>query len=170
MGTKDLTVCLNANGLICADMGSLSDPYFLISVNNTVIYGNRNNHLKNTISPKWAAFHVNTQILANNDYHLPITIEIWDWDKNDKSGDDFLGSVVTTMDKLKNKPKGLEILNDKRKSKKNERKNRFGTLDVMTFKSSSTFVDYLVGGVDMSLMVAIDFTASNQHPNNLESL
>ena len=96
---------------------------------------------------------------------------IWDWDKNDKSGDDFLGSVVTTMDQLKNKPKGLEILNEKRKNKKKQtRKNRFGTLDVMTFKSSSTFVDYLVGGVDMSLMVAIDFTASNQHPGNLESL
>ena len=74
--TKDLTICFHANQLICADKGSLSDPYFLISCNNTVIYGDRSNHLKNTISPKWAPFHINTQILANNDYHTPITIEL----------------------------------------------------------------------------------------------
>eukprot|EP01083_Nonionella_stella_P198472 728659_1 len=49
-------------------------------------------------------------------------------------------------------------------------KKKFGTFDVISYKSASTFIDYLQGGVDMSLMVAIDFTASNNHPSNIDSL
>ena len=80
-----------------------------------------------------------------------------------------MGKVTLTMNQMKMRPSGIEIMNDKKKNKKNK-KNQFGTFDVMTYKSASTFIDYLQGGVDMSLMVAIDFTASNGHPADIKSL
>ncbi|ETN99704.1 copine, partial [Reticulomyxa filosa] len=47
-----------------------------------------------------------------------------------------------------------------------------GVLKVAEFKSTvaHSFLDFLAGGVDMSLMVAVDFTGSNGHPLHPQSL
>eukprot|EP01084_Bolivina_argentea_P066909 121970_1 len=170
--TRGLTIGFAAHNLMKADTASKSDPYFRVLRNNTVVYGDRNNYFKNTLDPKWPPFTIDTQLLTNNDPLAEITIEVWDWDKDDKSGDDFLGKVVTNIEHLKQKPTGLELVNPQNKSKKKTKKKPFpfGTLDVTTYQSASTFVDYLQGGVDMSMMCAIDFTASNQHPSDPKSL
>ena len=74
--SRNLTLAFGCNQLICADRASLSDPYFIISRNNTPIYGDRMKHIKNTIFPKWPAFNITTQHLCNNDPYEDITIEL----------------------------------------------------------------------------------------------
>lgn len=62
------------------------------------------------------------------------------------------------------------ITRDKDKDKK--KKKKLGFFSVMQFASKprASFLDYMQGAVDMSLMVAIDFTGSNGHPSDYQSL
>ena len=39
-----------------------------------------------------------------------------------------------------------------------------------TFKTKKTFIDYIRGGININLDIAIDYTASNENPNNPNSL
>ena len=39
-----------------------------------------------------------------------------------------------------------------------------------TFKTIKTFIDYIRGGININLDIAIDYTASNENPNNPNSL
>ena len=39
-----------------------------------------------------------------------------------------------------------------------------------TFKTKKTFIDYIRGGININLNIAIDYTASNENPNNPNSL
>ena len=39
-----------------------------------------------------------------------------------------------------------------------------------TFKTIKTFIDYIRGGININLNIAIDYTASNENPNNPNSL
>ena len=129
------------------------------------VYGNRGKHIKCNLNPKFPPFKIETQKLCNNDEYRPIIIEIWDWDS--LTSDDYIGSVQKSLHELKNMPKKLQIL--KKKNNKNKKK---GELNILLFKSEnvSSFLDYMQAEVDMSLMVAIDFTASNGNPSNTSSL
>lgn len=79
-----------------------------------------------------------------------------------------MGSVETNLQELMSKPNGLQI---KRKSRKRRNKT-YGELNVDHYSeiSLASFLDYLQGDVDMSLMTGIDFTGSNGHPSDLQSL
>ncbi len=54
----------------------------------------------------------------------------------------------------------MEIKRDNVKKKKAK---KLGTFNVLAYSSAprNSFLDYMQGAVDMSLMVAIDFTGSN---------
>jgi hypothetical protein len=74
---------------------------------------------------------------------------------------DFIGEFVTTG-------KGLvqgatfDLINQSKKAKKKSYHNS-GTIHVqsVTYTKEDSFIDFLAGGTEISLMVAIDFTASN---------
>jgi len=150
-----------------------ADPYFLLQRiredgKAVTVYGNREHHVKKTLNPQWPPFEIESQTLCNNDPYRPITILLYDWD-NDGS-DDFIGKIETTLDELANKPQRMEITKDKDKGKKKPKKR--GHLNVVRYASKprNSFLDYMQGSVDMALMVAIDFTGSNGHPSDYQSL
>ncbi len=53
---------------------------------------------------------------------------------------------------------------------KSGRKNGQTTLNKVKFDKVYTFLDYVFGGCEISLAVAIDFTLSNGDPNDPKSL
>eukprot|EP01083_Nonionella_stella_P291688 992340_1 len=65
----------------------------------------------------------------------------------------------------------MNIFYSKKKKKKKKAK-KLGTFNVLQYvsKPRNSFLDYMQGAVDMSLMVAIDFTGSNGHPADHQSL
>jgi len=65
-----------------------------------------------------------------------------------------------------NRRNGWELINPKKASKKKSYTNS-GVLNFLKFDlvQEPTFLDYLAGGTEISLMVSIDFTASNGNPN-----
>jgi hypothetical protein len=74
-----------------------------------------------------------------------------------------------TLQELQNK-KQHPLKNPKKEGKKGYTDS--GTLEVLHIEiiKEYSFLDYIVGGCDVSLMVAIDFTASNGDPRYANSL
>ena len=85
-------------------------------------------------------------------------------------GDDFIGSVETSLSELKTLPKNMPIMGKNKKSKKKEK--QFGELTVVQCKETTmpSFVDYMQSSLDMSLIIAIDYTLSNKDPSSPSSL
>ncbi|ETO00686.1 hypothetical protein RFI_36754, partial [Reticulomyxa filosa] len=88
---------------------------------------------------------------------------VWDWDKD--GSHNFIGETQANLNFLQSNFRA-ELENTNKKVKK------IGILKVVEFKSTLSYslLDYMTGGLDMSLMVAIDFTGSNGHPANPQSL
>lgn len=88
-------------------------------------------------------------------------MECWDWEKSGKH--QFIGSVKVTFNELQSQ-KDFEFQNAKKKHP--------GILKVeqAALFIKPTFLDYLRGGLQLNLMVAIDFTGSNGIPSNASSL
>ncbi|ETO01730.1 hypothetical protein RFI_35709 [Reticulomyxa filosa] len=88
---------------------------------------------------------------------------VWDWDKD--GSHNFIGETQANLNFLQSNFRA-ELENTNKKVKK------IGILKVVEFKSTLSYslLDYMTGGLDMSLMVAIDFTESNGHPANPQSL
>lgn len=152
-GNTLITMQLSANGLPKMDgFFGKSDPYFLIcrtreDGKEVTVYGDRENFIKRTLDPVWKPFKIESQRLCNNDEYRPIRIKVYDWDSN--GSDDFIGQIDTNLNELKNKPRKMHL---KRSQKKNK---TYGTLNVLSYEaqSMSSFLDYMNGDLDMSLMV-----------------
>jgi len=116
--------------------------------------------IKNTKSPKWRRKSIKMQILNNGDPMRPIKILVFDWNKNDEP--DFYGEVQTSIADMAQNKGSLSLKNDKKKKKgKNMGQVLVRRCDI---EKRHTFMEYLAGGMDMQLLVAIDFTGSNGHP------
>jgi len=175
-GNKSITIQFCADHLPKMDgVFGKADPYFLIQRAREDIdgkskwikvYGNRKNHIKKTLNPKWNSFTIESQTLCNNDYYRPIQILLYDWDSD--GNDDYIGKINTTLDEIRSKPKNLKItLYPKLKFKRTP-----PTFSVLQFeeKPLDSFLDYIQGNVDIGLMFAIDFTGSNRPPKDPQSL
>jgi hypothetical protein len=121
---------------------------------------------KNTTEPLWNLPVLKVQDISNGDRHRPLTFSIYDWES---SGDHILiGSVSTTIAEMETK-QGVPLEFGIKGGKKNE---KIGSFRVHTcqIKEGYSFMQYLKLGVQISLTVAIDFTASNGDPNMPTSL
>lgn len=66
----------------------------------------------------------------------------------------------------------LDLINQKKKQKKGESYKNSGVLHFTSTETIRipTFSDYLVAGADFNVIVGIDWTGSNGHPDNATSL
>jgi hypothetical protein len=78
----------------------------------------------------------------------------------------FIGKVSLTLADLKQGKKEYEVANQSGKALPNHTMV-FESLEV---KPRSTFLEYIFGGCEIGLTVAIDFTLSNGHPSKPSSL
>jgi hypothetical protein len=147
-----------------------SDPYFTINKSNpdgstTLVY--KSDFIKQTLDPVWKDFALPLSHVCGGDIKRPLIIEVWDWDKH--SAHDLIGIVNTTVEELL-VVKTLSIVNPKKAAKKG--KGDSGTLLILSAASKleHTFLDYLAGGVQLNLAVAVDYTASNGDPATPTSL
>jgi len=114
--------------------------------------------LKNNSNPVWKPIRMEVARLCNGDFDRPLVIKCQDWNSNGKS--DFIGEIQTSLNELiKMQGQSVPFTRPKKPGKK------FGTLNVQRsfLQERYTFVEYLRGGLDMRLLLAIDFTGSNGH-------
>eukprot|EP00118_Oscarella_pearsei_P004773 m.20861 g.20861 ORF g.20861 m.20861 type:complete len:578 (+) comp28096_c0_seq4:2467-4200(+) len=156
-----------------------SDPYLEISRGSeggSFVLVHRTETIKNTLNPRWKKFDITGQKLCNGDYDRPLLFTCWDWDKNDTP--DLIGKGTTSLRALFGDEKAgippiasLELIEPTKKAKKRKYKNS-GILQFLHCKRFPipSFVDFIKGGCEISLMVAVDFTASNGNPSLPSSL
>merc|ERR1712000_708794 len=97
-----------------------------------------------------------TNLLCNGVFDQEIKIDFF---KSSKSGDHkHIGTSYTDIYTLLNGEKKLKVKNE--------------TVEIVNFeiKKSANFLEYVFGGCNINLEIAIDFTLSNGDPKDPQSL
>lgn len=166
-------IALSGYKLDKKDFFGKSDPYINISrarEGGTFTRVHQTEVIKNTLDPRWMAVTVPIQRLCNGDLKRPLLFECFDWNKTMEH--ELIGSFQTSVDEILSGKRDFELIN-KAKLNKNPRKYKnSGTIriDAADLIKQHTFLEYIAGGCEISLIVAIDFTASNGNPMHSTSL
>ena len=126
--------------------------------------------IKNEANPKFQPMAMPLRNLNLGDPNMEIVFELWDW--NSVSAHDYLGSAVVTQAQLvSNGGKLMVPFKKDKKGGKPDTKDR-GKLVFYNFDIAHkpTFLDFISGGCELDVLVAIDFTASNEDPKDPRSL
>lgn len=177
------TVASNRDTFSCSFAGSKlankdgffgkSDPFYVISRiredgSYQAVY--QSDKIMDNLSPTWQQMTISLQALCNCDIDRPLKVEIFDWDSDGKH--DTMGSVTTSVRQLlESRGASMDVIEEDKKKKSKGYVNS-GTLQCLNagIKSHPAFLDFLKGGCEISLSVAIDFTGSNGNPSNPTSL
>ena len=113
--------------------------------------------VKNNLDPVWRPFQLKNTLLGVND-DVQFRINVIDWDAN--SSHDPIGHVLISFKQFAEaaeKRQPIKILHYRGKAKD------VGTLDFSgtTIQKLPSFMDFLQGGLEMKMFVAVDFTGSN---------
>src|SRR3569833_3596080 len=92
-----------------------------------------------------------------------IKIEYFKSQKNGKHN--FMGSSSFTLADVKGERNNYQITNPKNGQKKGQ-----VFFKQVQFNKRHTFLEYVFGGCDISLAIAVDFTLSNLAPTDKDSL
>lgn len=171
---EEVELILHCSGLENMEMFSKSDPILRISKwqpDGTFTPVHQTEEIQNNLNPTWKPFRLTLQQLCNGDKHRQLLIECLDYNSNGKHK--LIGSVKTTFNQLQENCQVRTSLTLTRVSSNPKHANKCrGTLWVNTCVVSPVFdfVDYILGGCEISFFVAIDFTASNGDPRSPGSL
>ena len=152
-----------------------SDPFLIISRGDvsseqfSPVY--KSEYFTKTLNCSWKPFELTVQRLCNGDYNRPIRLEVYDWNRS--GNHELIGFHQTTLDELvkSGSQKSYILVNPELKKKK---KSYIGsgniTIESIKVEQMHTFLEYIRGGSEVSLICAIDFTASNGDPMQPTSL
>jgi len=144
-----------------------SSPYFKLSKEaslereNLVTY--ESEAVKGDLSPKWNSFEVSLQKLCNGDHKKPVTLQVF---TRRIFREVLIGQCTFTVEELLEQNAHSFYL-----TRPGEIRG-FGYITIKKFQvyEKLGFLDYLKAGVQLNMMVAVDFTASNGLPDSPASL
>jgi len=149
-----------------------SDPFFIISrINNdgtlSKIY--ESSVIKNTLNPRWFRICIPEVTLNNGDPDMMLLWEVYDWDRTTEN--DLIGIFKASM-KMISEYRTFDVINEKKKAKKGNKYTNSGTFtfDKIERTKEYTFVDFPMGGTEIAVSFAIDFTSSNGEKSDQTSL
>ncbi len=157
---------------------NISDPYLVISRKNednswSPVW--KGDHIDNDLNPKWTPIKIPMGLLCNGDRERPLRIEVFD--HNENTADVSMGCVETTVNAMvESNGAPFPVIEAARVGKAAYRDS--GTLtcsdcsveEVSDEKRPITFSEFVFTGGEISLIVGIDFTASNGHADKATSL
>jgi hypothetical protein len=126
---------------------------------------------KNSLNVSFNPFDVAIQKLNNGDNIRTLRFEVFDWNRTGVH--ESIGSVDTNLDHLlQNSNAMLPLVNQQKKLKKGGKYENSGILrfERVEYEKVYSMLDYIRGGHQLSLCVAVDFTASNGDPRAPNSL
>ncbi|OMO90930.1 C2 calcium-dependent membrane targeting [Corchorus capsularis] len=153
------------------DMFSKSDPFLRISrisENGTFVSICKTEVIDNNLNPAWKPLHLSMQQFGSKDN--PLLIECFDF--NDNGNHTLIGKVqksFSELEKLCNHKSGTNLVFTSRGGQEKILKGQL-FVDQFIEKDQFSFLDYISSGFELNFMVAVDFTASNGHPHNRDSL
>lgn len=156
---------LNKDGVM-----NKSDPFVIMKrtrEDGTVEELHKTEYIKNTETPEWEMFEEPLLKLCNGDLRAKIRIEVWDYDKMSKN--DEIGYVETCVQELLEVDK-LQLIDYKEGRSLDPGQLVIAKAELLPRVRTPTFLDYVQGGMEITLSVAVDFTASNAAAKNPRSL
>jgi len=126
---------------------------------------------KSEANPVFQPIVIPMRSLNLGDPNMTIVIENWDW--NSVSTHDFLGAAETTVAQIiAGGGRGFKVPFKKDKGPGKADTKKRGEMVVQDFqvRHKPTFLEFIAGGTQLDILVAIDFTASNQDPKSPQSL
>ncbi|KAF2069002.1 hypothetical protein CYY_009678 [Polysphondylium violaceum] len=152
------------------DFFGKSDPYYRVlkeTVNGFVeVY--KSEYIKNTLNPVWRETIIPLENLNGGDMKRPIQIQVYDYDSI--GSHDLIGIFNTTMDEVLLGKKEFPLMNPKKTTKSNYKNSGYVSFYDARLVKDFSFLDYLYGGCEISLIVGIDCTGSNGEPTSSTSL
>jgi hypothetical protein len=137
--------------------------------------------IKRSLKPQWQKIEISVQQLCRGEESRPVRIEIWDWNRTQQHS--FIGEVETSYADLHRafqdeRPLVLQLYNNRKAGKLGKKRYEKGNgkaagqliLEEITVARQYSFLDYVYGGLEIGLIVAIDMTRSNGDPRNEDSL
>eukprot|EP01028_Stygiella_incarcerata_P010832 TRINITY_DN583_c0_g3_i2.p1 TRINITY_DN583_c0_g3~~TRINITY_DN583_c0_g3_i2.p1 ORF type:complete len:558 (-),score=147.73 TRINITY_DN583_c0_g3_i2:982-2655(-) len=145
------------------DFFGKSDPYLRISRSQEggdYVPVFQTDFIKKTLDPNWPKFEIPIVKLCNADDYRPLLFEVFDWDKNGKH--DLIGTVSASLnDIFRGEPTATKV----ELVLISEKKKPAGQIYITgTRYQMPSFMDYISGGCEVSLLVSVDFTGSNGDP------
>ena len=125
--------------------------------------------VKNSTEPIWENISASVQALSNGDMDRALTFRFYDWEK---SGDHiYIGEFQASVNDMKPGPNGYKDFGMLKVESKVKREKIGGAaISKFALNQEFSFLDYIKGGCQINLSVAIDFTASNGDPRTPQSL
>lgn len=155
------------------------DPYFCLEQLNeedqswSVVW--KSEVIMDTKFPTWNVARLPLQLLCqDDDPHKDLKITIWEW--NRFTAHELVGYVMTSVNELVTKAKRgipvLDVMVDKKKIFGGVKPIKAGSLKVLKSRIHHipSMLQYLSGGCELDLMVAIDCTLNNGNPSQQDGL
>jgi hypothetical protein len=144
-----------------------SDPFWRLSKlteNGMYVQVAQSVMVANNLNPTWQPVRVPIQRLCNGDLQRPLRLEVLDYDADDKNKP--IGHCDTCAAALLATGTQLALKHPRGKPKP------VGTVSVTSAQvmAEPSFMEYIAGGMEISLLVGIDLTASNGEPSDPRSL
>jgi hypothetical protein len=113
------------------------------------------------------------QQLCNADNDRELLFEVYDYHAHSKH--DLIGACRTTFSAIRDGQRVFQLVNEDEMLKARAKKKTYtnsGMLELLSYKLSRepSFMEYVLGGCEISLLVGIDFTSSNGPPSHPQSL
>ena len=165
---------LAAKNLDKKDFFGKSDPFFVISKATSSgkhVVVKKSEVIMSNLNPVWNPFTISVRDLCNNNEDRQLKFDVYDW--NNDGSRDFIGTFNTDLKTLKTaaiEQKMFPLINEKKLSKKKYKNSGELYVKNISVEQELSFVDYIKGGTAMNFSVAVDFTASNGHPQDRRSL
>jgi hypothetical protein len=120
----------------------------------------------NNLNPQWPVVQVGLQQLCNADMERPLKIDIYDWINNSKHT--HMGECTTSARAIMGKP----TLPVTAIGRGHAHRKPGGTLEFVQVSLTKrySFLDYIRGGWEMNMVIAIDYTGSNGNPAQFGTL
>ena len=148
-----------------------SDPYLVVSriqEDGSWLRVFETSRIDNNLSPTWPEFRIAMSVLCNGDLDRPLRWEIFDWSSDGKH--QYMGAVQASVRTLQANAGPYDVIEEAKK-KSDSRYGNSGTLTArVNVEHHPCFTDFIKGGCELNLMVAIDYTASNGDPSSPSSL
>ena len=149
-----------------------SDPFYVFKRinpdNETWSTVHKSKVIMNDLNPVWQIDRVSLAQLCNSDKRRRLQIQLLDWNRSGSHDD--MGFIETSVEEMVKFPVSWQVMKESKRKK--GKVTPCGTLTCTKAEviKTATMLEYVTGGCEISLMMAIDFTASNGDPQNPKSL
>ena len=158
------------------DFFGKSDPYFeirKIREGNRPVLVYKSAVLKSNLNPVFDPFSIGMSALCSGDFNTPLQFDVFDWNMSGKV--DLIGSFRTSFSEISPEHGNINsfpLIHPEIKRKKGNKYKNSGTFTFsrIILTPIHTFVEYLKGGLQIQLIIAVDFTGSNGNPADPRSL